>query len=82
MRGFFMAAFRGSDAHSPSLGDGYHKAFICRCYLFTQQSIPTMLNAHHDCAFMERMGMDVLNVEHQGIAAINEGNQMSAEVLA
>jgi hypothetical protein len=41
-----------------------------------------MLNTHHDCAYMERMGMDVLNVEHQGVAAIIEGNQMAAEVFA
>jgi len=28
------------------------------------------------------MGMDELNVEHQGVAAIIEGNQMAAEVFA
>jgi hypothetical protein len=31
---------------------------------------------------MERMGMDELNVEHQGVAAIIEGNQRATEVLA
>lgn len=74
MRGFFMAV--------KAAGDEVHKDVIASRYLFTPENIPTMLNAHHRCIFMEKMGMDVIDVEHQRATEITELHQMAAEGLA